>query len=182
MGNVGYNHLSTGHNFTVCFRYICSLHDGFFSGVCFFQSLPIELLFFDAKKESDNSVLLDWATASEINNDYFAVERSNNGHNFSQLSIIDGAGNSTQRNDYSYTDFVPYAEGNYYQLAQHDYDGKINKSEIRFVSMKQNPVIYVFDIFGRPLYTGEKKNFRPDGSRVFIINENGTFKKYLKPQ
>lgn len=176
-GSVGYNTLMQGANYTVCFQYTCDLTGGIFSGICFFQYLPIELLYWEAKREGD-MVLMDWATASETNNDYFAVERSTNGRGFHQLGIVDGAGNSTVVNQYSYRDFQPYSE-NYYRLAQHDFDGKIQISEIRYIKMADSG-IQVFDIFGRSLYTGSKKNFHP-GSGIYIVFENGMFLKYLKP-
>lgn len=176
-GNVGYNAMVPGNSYTVCFRYACSLTSGVFSGVCVFDYLPIELLYFDARKV-DNRVELGWATASEVNNEYFSVERSTNGKNFHQLSIIDGAGNSSERRDYGYTDYVPYVE-NYYQLAQHDYDGKITLSEIRYVNMKENCCIQVFDVFGRSLYIGKKKDFTPPAG-VYIVYEDGRYKKYMK--
>lgn len=179
MGTVGYNTLILGDSYTVCFKYTCDLSGGLFSGVCFFDYLPIELLYWDAKKV-DEVVKMGWSTASEINNEYFAVERSTNGKGFYQLGIVDGAGNSTTQKDYSYTDYIPY-EQNYYRLAQHDYDGKIQLSEIRYVNMKTNCCIQVFDIMGRQLYLGHKADFHPTAG-VYIIIEDGHYKKYLKPQ
>jgi hypothetical protein len=176
-GSVGYNALTQGANYTVCFQYTCDLSLGVFSGVCFFEYLPIELLYFDAKKV-DNFVKLGWATASEVNNDYFSVERSTNGKGFHQLSIIDGAGNSTVVNQYSYRDYQPYSE-NYYRLAQHDYDGKIQLSEIRYVKM-ENSSIQVYTVYGQSIYIGSKKNFQPP-SGIYVVFEDGSFKKYLKP-
>ena len=175
-GAVGYNALTQGANYTVCFQYTCDLSGGIFSGICFFQYLPIELLYWEAKRVDDR-VLMDWATASETNNDYFAVERSTNGKGFHQLGIVDGSGNSTDTRVYSYTDFIPYSE-NYYRLSQHDYDGKIQLSEIRYVKMTDD-CIQVFDIFGRNLYIGSKRNFHPP-SGIYIVFENGVYKKYLK--
>lgn len=177
-GTVGYNTAIPGESYTVCFKYTCTLNDGSFQGICFFQSLPISLLYFDAKKV-DDIVKLGWATGSEINNDYFAVERSTNGHGFYQLGIVDGAGNSTSDRQYSFTDYVPYDE-NYYRLAQHDYDGKISLSEIRYISMKTDDCIQVFDIYGQSLYIGSKKNFHPPAG-IYIVFEGGRFLKYLKP-
>lgn len=176
-GSVGYNALTQGAYYTVCFQYTCNLSGGLFSGVCFFDYLPIELLYFDARK-IDDVVRLGWATASETNNDYFAVERSTNGKGFHQLGIVDGAGNSSDTRVYSYTDFIPYSE-NYYRLAQHDYDGKIQLSEIRYVKMTDE-CIQVYDIFGRSIYIGSKRNlYIPSG--IYIVFESGVYKKYLKP-
>lgn len=175
-GVVGYNTVVQGSVYHVCFRYQCDLSGGGISGICFFQYLPIELLYWEAKRV-DDKVLMDWATASETNNDYFAVERSTNGKGFHQLGIVDGAGNSSAIREYQYTDFIPYSE-NYYRLSQHDYDGKIQLSEIRYVKMTDD-CIQVFDIFGRNLYIGSKRNFHPP-SGIYIVFDNGVYKKYLK--
>lgn len=174
-GIIGDNAVNVGQSYHVCLQYWCD-EPGFFQGICYFAGLPISLLYFDARKV-DDIVRLGWATASETNNDYFAVERSTNGKGFHQLGIVDGAGNSTDTRVYSYTDFIPYSE-NYYRLSQHDYDGKIQLSEIRYVKMTDD-CIQVFDIFGRNLYIGSKKNFHPP-SGIYIVFENGVYKKYLK--
>lgn len=176
-GVIGDNAVNVGQAYHVCLQYWCD-EPGFFQGICYFAGLPISLLYFDAKKV-DDIVKLGWATGSEINNDYFAVERSTNGHGFYQLGIVDGAGNSTVDRQYSFTDYVPYDQ-NYYRLAQHDYDGKISLSEIRYISMKTDDCIQVYTVYGQSIYIGSKKNFHP-GSGIYIVFENGRFLKYLKP-
>lgn len=176
-GVVGYNSVTVGQEIHICLQYTCDI-PGTFNAICFFESLPIELLYFDARKV-DDIVKLDWATASETNNDYFAVERSTNGKGFHQLGIVDGAGNSTAVNEYSYRDYQPY-EQNYYRLSQHDFDGKVVESEIRYVSMVADDCIQAFDIYGRSFYIGSKKNFHPP-SGIYIVFEDGRYLKYLKP-
>src|SRR5690554_3697278 len=86
------------------------------------SSLPIELITFDAYKK-DREVELIWKTASELNNDYFTIERSADGFVWENLQTIQGAGNSTQVLDYAWTDLSPYAGISYYRLKQTDYDG-----------------------------------------------------------
>ena len=56
--------------------------------------LPIELLSFDAKF-IENEVQTKWITATEVNNDYFTVERSVDGLNFESVGVVDGGGNSS---------------------------------------------------------------------------------------
>ena len=55
--------------------------------------LPIELIFFQTSV-SIGGILLDWATASETDNEFFVLQRSTDGIHFFDISIIDGAGNS----------------------------------------------------------------------------------------
>ena len=85
--------------------------------------LPIELLEFEANKLV-NQVQLIWTTGSEINNDYFTIERSANGQNFEEILRIKGAGNSNHRNSYKLIDESPLAGYNYYLLRQTDYNGR----------------------------------------------------------
>jgi hypothetical protein len=85
--------------------------------------LPIELLNFSGQcKNGANN--LTWSCATETNNDYFVIERSIDGMNFDEVARIDGAGNSTQQTNYSYSDesFVKDTI-NYYRLKQVDYNG-----------------------------------------------------------
>lgn len=84
--------------------------------------LPIELLIFDCEV-NDGKTELYWSTASQINNDFFSVEHSTDGYNWKIINIIDGAGNSSQIQEYliHHTD-VPNGT-NYYRLTQFDYDG-----------------------------------------------------------
>ncbi|MEP7170130.1 MAG: hypothetical protein ABI855_12225, partial [Bacteroidota bacterium] len=70
--------------------------------------LPVELLFFTAAPVDNKEVLCSWSTASEINNDFFTVERSKNGKSFEEVEKVKGAGNSTKPLNYSFTDKNPY--------------------------------------------------------------------------
>ncbi len=101
--------------------------------------LPIELLAFDAEliKNSSN-VILQWKTASETNNDYFAIERSQDKDNWNTIATIKGAGNSTQILNYSFTDEIPLEGDYYYKLKQVDFDGKYTYSEIRIINTENN--------------------------------------------
>lgn len=85
-------------------------------------TLPVEVLYFkgNALKEKNNLV---WVTASEINNDYFAVERSADGMGFENAGTVDAGGNSTDALNYSFDDVRPLEGINYYRLKQVDYNG-----------------------------------------------------------
>lgn len=98
--------------------------------------LPIELLSFNAVASESGAVLIDWATASEINNDYFEILRSVDGKNWDAIIRLNGAGNSKSLINYSAQDDHPQRGVNYYQLKQVDFDGKSTLSEIRAVEVK----------------------------------------------
>jgi hypothetical protein len=91
--------------------------------------LPIELLSLTSKCNNQN-VELKWVTASEINNDYFSIERSIDGINWQLVTKVDGAGNSTLIKNYSYTDVRQHNDISYYRLKQTDFDGQFEYSAI----------------------------------------------------
>ena len=99
------------------------------------NSLPIKLIYFKAKREED-IVKLSWATASEINNDYFTVERSVDGFHFEEILKKHGAGNRNITIYYSDKDNSPLIGNNYYRLKQTDYDGHFSYSNIEIVNYK----------------------------------------------
>lgn len=84
--------------------------------------LPIELLFFKAFKGL-NKISLSWATASELNFDYFDVEKSSDGKNFQSIAKVSGHGTTNERKDYALDDEKPYIGKNYYRLKSVDFDG-----------------------------------------------------------
>jgi hypothetical protein len=90
--------------------------------------LPIELVSFTLKC-NDYSTQLTWITASEINNDYFEVQRSLDALLWEKISKIDGAGNSNKMLSYRFTD-EKHNKRTYYRLKQVDFDGKFEYSEI----------------------------------------------------
>jgi len=98
--------------------------------------LPINLLNFDAESMNDGVHLL-WSTASEIENDFFSIERSSDGETFQNLINIAGAGTKPTRSDYEWIDHAPARGTNYYRLRQTDFDGKSTVSKI--VSVKADP-------------------------------------------
>ncbi|MCC5923134.1 MAG: T9SS type A sorting domain-containing protein [Crocinitomicaceae bacterium] len=84
--------------------------------------LPVELLFLRAENFG-NFNKVTWGTATELNNDFFTLERSRDGFNFHKLAIIQGSGNSNSPNDYEVIDEQPFSGINYYRLKQTDFDG-----------------------------------------------------------
>ena len=116
------------------------------------QVLPIELLSFTAKAE-ENSVLLNWTTATEKDNEKFILEKSKDGTNFSELAQLAGSGNSLVAINYQYRDDSPYSGVNYYKLFQKDSDGKLNFSGITAINFL--PKKSGIKIFPNPDNTGE---------------------------
>lgn len=130
--------------------------------VAFGQVLPVELTRFEAKK-SGNLAKLSWATASEINNDFFSIMRSLDGKNFEELDQVSGLGTDLNGTDYDYTDDLSRVEAAtvYYRLAQTDFDGTVTEFDIVSVNHQANQtttVGNVYNQFGRLQATVNTEN------------------------
>ena len=121
--------------------------DGSYSG--YDTPLPIELMSFEASVR-EKEVHLAWQTASETNNDFFTLEKSKNGEDWSVFAEIDGAGNSSEVLSYAYTDHTPYHGVSYYRLKQTDFDGQFEYSDMLVVDVSEevnNYLIYPNPVF-----------------------------------
>lgn len=97
-------------------------------------SLPVEYLSFDAVPQ-DGAVALRWTTASESNNDYFLVQRSQDAQAWTDLQRVQGAGTSNRTQAYQFTDQAPASGLSVYRLKQVDLDGSVSFSPTRQVRM-----------------------------------------------
>jgi hypothetical protein len=104
---------------------------------------PVTLLNFNAVRNS-SEVAINWQTAMEISNDYFTVEKSKNGIDFTAIGIVDGAGNSQSQLSYHASDPAPYAGTSYYRLKQTDYDGKFSYSKIVAVKNEGDAAVEIY--------------------------------------
>ncbi len=106
----------------------------------------------------NGKIVLSWATVAEVNNDYFTVEKSNDGTCFEEYGTIEGAGNSTVLKQYSLDDLHPNNGKNYYRLKQTDRNGDFEycrviaveseaiKEAIEIIALKPNPFTNNFSI------------------------------------
>jgi hypothetical protein len=98
------------------------------------QVLPIELLSFTATA-IENEVELNWKTATEINNDYFTIQRSADGLEFTDIARISAGLNGNIIQKYNHVDTRPLPGKSYYRLKQTDLDGVYKFSDIRKVEL-----------------------------------------------
>lgn len=140
------------------------------------NTLPVTLLNFTAEKNG-NGVNIAWQTATEENNDYFIVEKSQNAVDFISFDKVYGAGNSNNLLSYHTTDPAPYSGVSYYRLKQVDFDGtfaysktvKVSSDEskihifpnpsngsVRITVSTESPLynIEITDVDGRLVYSG----------------------------
>lgn len=107
--------------------------------------VPIILSSFDAIVTQAHTVNLNWTTASEINNDYFTIEKSLDGESYMASADIKGSGNTTTPRHYSYEDRQPVTGRSYYRLKQTDFDGTFTYSKAVMVDYEgpKNPVLTI---------------------------------------
>ena len=107
-----------------------------------FTLLPVELLYFTAVPEGEH-VALHWATATELNNAGFQVERSGDGERFETIIRTPGMGTTQQVTEYKEVDHDPLPGLSYYRLRQTDLDGTETWSNTVAVQWEQElPVAY----------------------------------------
>ena len=94
--------------------------------------LPVQFQSFNADLKG-RSTALSFSTATEIDNDYFTIERSADGRAFDAIGKIQGAGNSAVKQSYTFTDENPLPGVNYYRIKQTDYNGSYNYTEVKSV-------------------------------------------------
>jgi len=109
--------------------------------------LPIELISFNAELKG-TYVDLSWETATEINNDYFVIERAGEDLDWEAISTVIGAGNSNSLLTYSDKDREPRTGLSYYRLKQVDFNGEYTYSDP--VTIFNNVVITSADVFLYP--------------------------------
>ncbi|MBL1278974.1 MAG: T9SS type A sorting domain-containing protein [Fluviicola sp.] len=112
---------------------------------CNVVPLPIELSYFDVFCE-ENNLLFKWQTDSEINNDYFTIEKSENGTTFEEVAIIVGAGSSVGTLNYEYKGSLPRDGKTIFRLKQTDFDGNYQYSQLRSTKCKEQ----IISIFPNP--------------------------------
>ncbi|MFC2086477.1 T9SS type A sorting domain-containing protein, partial [Bacteroidota bacterium] len=129
--------------------------------------LPVELINFYGEV-IDEQVNLFWTTASEIDNDNFEIERSEDGIHFETIANIDGYGYANELKHYKYTDKNPLYESIYYRLKQNDFDGISSYSDIINVTYKRNSELYNTLLYPNPAST-DKLNISLNG--FYDINQ-----------
>jgi hypothetical protein len=120
-------------------------------------ALPITLISFNAVF-SNNNVQIEWVTASEVNNHFFTIERSEDATSFESLFNLPGSGNSTNRKYYTVVDDNPLPGTSYYRLKQTDFNGDFSYSETVAVTgnsaidlnfiIAPNPTNKAFQLYG----------------------------------
>lgn len=117
--------------------------------------LPVELISFNAFVKN-NCVSLEWYTATELNNDYFVIEKSGDASSFEEIGRVTGAGTSSEIHQYTFTDPDLHSGIFFYRLKQVDYDGKYEFSSVVSVEFRPREFLIYLQ------YTQESLNLELD--------------------
>lgn len=146
--------------------------DMYYDKIC--GVLPIELVSFIGESNV-NYNQLDWITATELNNEYFILERSEDGLNWTEIGKINGSGTSHTTKKYSFKDYGFKNDLNYYRLLQVDYNGARKKSGLIVVDNKKDipTIIRTTNLIGQEIsgdFEGLKFIYYSDGSVKKKVN------------
>lgn len=133
-----------------------------------FGQLPVKLIKFLASDDA-KSAKLHWETASELNNDKFIIERSDDTGIFTAIGEVKGSGNSAKLLSYNFKDYTPLKGVNYYRLKQLDFNGDFEYSEVRAVNFDLESS--VFNVYPNPVI--DVINFSETVETVAIYNLQG---------
>ncbi|MES2519636.1 MAG: T9SS type A sorting domain-containing protein [Bacteroidota bacterium] len=125
------------------------------------SAVPVEISNFRTQVSDNQKVNVRWETISEINSNYFMVERSRDAFNYQTIANIEAAGSSQTKKAYSFTDETALFGTNYYRLKQIDKDGTQQVFRPQAVIIDDTDV--PFGVFPNPVI-GAKFNVKVEDS------------------
>ena len=103
--------------------------------------VPVELTSFTANVNTSGQVVLNWTTATELNNQMFEIQRSADNNQFITIGYVDGQGTTTEPQEYSYVDKTVETGKYFYRLKQIDFGGQYEYSDVTEVDVN-GPLTY----------------------------------------
>jgi len=133
--------------------------------------LPVDFIHFTGQQK-EAFIQIDWTTASEVQNDFFDIERSVDGYHFEKIGKVNGSGDSDELEYYEFLDRDPLADINYYRLKQVDFNGKYVYSNVISVEGRSKGFdkIHIFPRLAQDNITIENKF---EFSKVSLFNSSG---------
>ena len=139
-------------------------------------ALPIDLVSFTGKCEN-HTTELEFVVGSQINNDYYTIERSVDGNEWSDVGIIQGEGNTSTQMTYKWIDDNPMSGVNYYRLTQTDYDGNSEIFAPVALTCEMTPIddysVYPNPADGLLNIDIELENYQGEGVSIEVTDING---------
>jgi len=147
-----------------------------YAGTAMFQiddvPLYVEWAAFEATPQN-GSVLLEWETSLEVDNDYFSVERSGDGFFYHPIGVVRGKGYTNRPTKYFFTDAMPLLPHAYYRLKQVDFDGQFDYSNVVYVRQQEIPNLKVYP---NPVQSGSSiwiEGVLSPTSSIIVFNNSG---------
>ncbi|MBL4668412.1 MAG: T9SS type A sorting domain-containing protein [Flavobacteriales bacterium] len=145
--------------------------------------LPIALLSFNTTCiEGYNE--LSWKTATEINNDFYTIEKSIDAKNFEVIARVNGAGNSNNINSYYFKDKHFLTGQVYYRLKQTDFNGNYEYFDIKAVDCGASSTISIYPNPARGEFTVTINQYSITEIVIEIYNSLGqkVIEKIIQPK
>jgi len=173
-GNIYHNQTFTISSLSDGSEYNIQVVDGancgaYASGSIQCDKLPVELLFFNGEAVEEGN-LLNWATAAEINNNYFTIEVSTDGINYVKLATQSGSGTSSTGNKYEFLDRTAQSSITYYRLSQTDFDGTTKIIAYTSVARGETPGITLLNTFPNPFKNDLSLNIHSNAANEVLLN------------
>ncbi|MFN7655567.1 MAG: T9SS type A sorting domain-containing protein, partial [Cyclobacteriaceae bacterium] len=140
--------------------------------------LPIVLKNFTVSLSGLQSVYLNWLTSSELNNNYFELQRSTDGESFVSIGTVKGAGTTVNETRYQFNDKSALRGINYYRLKQVDFDGKYSYSSVVSIEIDFDVHVFLPTIFPNPtdsenIHVGIETSDKQGPIRLRILDQLG---------
>jgi len=135
-------------------------------------TLAVKITSFTASKRN-NEVVLNWKTATEINNKGFEVQRSGDGVHWNGIGFVNGNVNSSIQQNYQFNDAAPLAGQNFYRLAQVDIDNNTTYSPVVSVKFLLAGFYFITNNPGHGLYKLNIDETGNDKISFAVIDVNG---------
>ncbi len=134
--------------------------------------LPAELVEFKGLwNNEEQAVDLNWVTLSEINNDYFEIQKSRDGHSWKTIGTKSGSGTTTLTTVYDFQDKNPHIGINYYRLKQVDFNDEFEYSKI--VSVTVDNLVFPTVVFPNPTSDLLYVQTSEDIENIILLNSVG---------
>ena len=143
------------------------------------STLPVTMTTFTARPEGKQAVLA-WATATETNNDFFAVEHATDATNWTEIGRVDGTGTSQISQAYRFRHADPATGSNYYRLRQTDTDGTYTYSGVRTVVFSAADTEFI--AYPNPVSGGETRLIIPEAYQSGTVQLYSVGGRLLKEQ
>jgi len=118
--------------------------------------------------ELENSNKLIWQTATELNNAYFTLSKSDDGIEFAALTNIEGNGTTNQMSNYDYHDYENINGKKYYKLSSTDFNGNTKEIGVEIINRNDIVAFEFVELFPNPASDKVNINFYAQGDNVNV--------------